>query len=30
MVPLIKRSTSTLVEKAGEIAESGESTDLMK
>lgn len=30
MVPLIKRSVATLVEKAGEIAESGESTDVMK
>ena len=30
MVPLIKRSTSTLAEKVGEIAESGESTDFMK
>ena len=30
MVPLIKRSTNSLVEKVGEIAESGESTDVMK
>lgn len=30
MVPLVKKSTTTLVEKFGEKAESGESIELMR